>query len=119
MSLFQALSGDHSLIHTDAEYARSRGNAGVIAYGGIMLAKLSYVLGQCIPGTLGTSIQWEIAYRSPLYLDEPAEIRLEVVSVSKATGVVGAKFRIVAGERLIATGRTQSVVPSSEIADAG
>lgn len=117
MAAFQSLSNDRSRIHTDDAYARSRGNRGVIAYGGIMLAQLSHVLGSAIPGDHGVSTKWEITYRSPLYLDEPALLTLEVVNVSKAVGHVEGKFKIEAGERLIATGKTQSIVPSDEIAD--
>lgn len=117
MEAFRALSNDRSRIHVDDAYARSRGNRGVIVYGGIMLAHLSHVLGAAVPGDHGVSTKWEITYRSPLYLDEPAILTLEVVNVSKAVGHVEGKFKIEACGRMIATGKTQSVVPSEEIAD--
>ncbi len=116
MHWFQSVSGDTSRIHCDEAYAKSRGYDGVIAYGGIMLAHLSHLLGMRIPGENGTSISWTIRYHAPLYLGEPARISLEVVNTSPATGVVESKFRIAAGERTIASGTAQSIVPSGEIA---
>ena len=42
-----------------------------------MLAKLSGVLGGKLPGDDGVSARWSIDYRSPLYVDEPAVLRLD------------------------------------------
>jgi HAD superfamily phosphatase (TIGR01681 family) len=89
----------------------------VIAYGGIMLAHLSHVLGMKLPGPTGTSTKWTINYREPLYLDEPARITLEISHTSSATGLVEAKFRITSGERTIATGNDPE--PGAARADRG
>ncbi len=70
MALFQRLSGDHSLIHTDKAYAAERGFDAPIVYGGIMLAKLSNMVGEHLPGRFGTSVSWTITYRQPLYVGE-------------------------------------------------
>jgi len=115
MRWIQSLSKDMSRIHADADFARKRGFKGVIAYGGIMLAHLSYVLGTHLPGRNGTSTKWTINYREPLYLDEPARLVLEITHVSKATGIVESKFRISSEDRTIATGTTQSMVPTEEV----
>jgi 3-hydroxybutyryl-CoA dehydratase len=116
MAVFSRLSGDSSLIHTDSTFAAQRGFKDVIVYGGLMLAKLSHVLGQLLPGRCGTSVKWTVTYRAPLYVDESACLTLQVVNVSPATGLVEARYRIVAGERLIAEGQTQSLVPLEQIA---
>ncbi len=115
MRCFQALSADRSGVHTNETYARTRGYEGVIVYGGLMIAQLSYVLGMKVPGPHALSSHWSIAYRAPLYVDEPATLVLEVIHVSKALGIAEARFRITAGDRLVATGSTQSVLPSEEI----
>lgn len=116
MRWFQSVSGDTSRIHCDPEYARTRGYEGVIAYGGIMLAHLSHLLGMKIPGANGTSIAWSITYRKPLYVGEPARVDIEVTDISEATGVVQCKFRIAAGTKVVANGTTQSIVPPSDLA---
>jgi acyl dehydratase len=116
MAAFQKLSGDTSLIHTDAEFARVRGFDDVIAYGGIMLAHLSHVVGMQIPGPAGTSLRWTIDYRRPLYVGAEADIHFEVTGVSPGTGLVDGKFQISSGGKIIATGTTQSMVPLDQIA---
>jgi len=117
MDAFQAMSGDDSRIHTDDAFAKSRGYKGVIAYGGIMLAQLSRVVGTMLPGANGMSVKWAINYREPLYVGETAELRLEVAYASKDHGLVEGKFKITCEDRTIATGTTQSIVPKDEIAD--
>jgi acyl dehydratase len=116
MTWFQSVAEDMSRIHTDAAYAQERGYDGVIAYGGIMLAHLSHLLGARIPGADGTSVKWTINYRKPLYLDEPATVEIEVVAVSTAVGLVECKFTIATKDRTVATGITQSIVPIGNIA---
>ena len=115
MQRFQAMSGDLSRIHCDAGFAQERGFSGIIAYGGIMLAHLSHVLGMKLPGPAGTSTKWTINYREPLYLGQPARITLEITFASRSTGIVEGKFRIAAQEKTIATGTTQSLVPREQI----
>ena len=115
MARFQEMSGDDSRIHTDDAFAKSRGYKGVIAYGGIMLAHLSHVVSNMIPGDNGMSVKWAINYREPLYVGEEAELTLTVHFVSKAAGLVESKFKIICGERTIATGTAQSIVPAEEI----
>jgi 3-hydroxybutyryl-CoA dehydratase len=115
MQWFQTLSNDMSRIHCDAAFARERGFKDVIVYGGILLAHLSHVLGMHLPGTNGTSTKWTINYREPLYVGEKARLTLEITYASRATGMVEGKFSIASGERTIATGMTQSIVPADEI----
>ena len=115
MRWFQEVSQDKSLIHCDNAYARSRGFEGIIAYGGIMLAHLSNLLGTAIPGAEGTSLAWSIKFHKPLYLGEIAKIEIQVVNVSTAAGVVESKFRIMAAEKKVASGTTQSIVPPEHI----
>lgn len=117
MEAFRDYTGDDSLVHTDEAFARSRGFERVIVYGGLMLAHLSSVLGCLLPGRYGTSLKWSINYRRPLYVGEEAELSCEVTHVAPSVGVLEMSFRIVAGERVIATGSTQSIVPLDELAE--
>jgi 3-hydroxybutyryl-CoA dehydratase len=116
MRTFSALSGDSSAVHVDDVFARSRGFEGAIVYGGLMLAQLSFVLGSRIPGDHGVSTRWSIDYRRALYVGQQAVLRLEITDISPATGIVETKFTISAGGRVIATGKTQSLVPLEDLA---
>jgi acyl dehydratase len=110
MRLFQRLSGDDSSIHTDEVFATDHGFKGVIVYGGLMLAHLSKVLGTIVPGRRGLSMTWSIAYRKPLYVDEPAILSASVAHVSEATNTVNLAFTITRDGEVIATGKTESLI---------
>ena len=109
MHRFQQLSNDRSLVHTDDAFARKLGFERVIVYGGIVVAHLSHVVGTFVPGTHGTSLQWRIDFRNPLYVREPAVLKIWVTNVSAAVGVVECQFEVSTGEKIIATGTTRSV----------
>lgn len=115
MASFARMSDDSSDVHTSSAFATDLGYKDVIVYGGIILAKLSHVLGMKIPGPKGVSMSWQIDYREPLYVDEQATILLKVVDVSQATGVVSAKFKVTSEKRLIASGKTQSFLSSAKV----
>lgn len=114
MQLFQEISHDRSKIHVDSEYAQHRGYREKIVYGGILLAQLSNLLGNKLPGDLGVSAHWSIDYRSPLYLNEDAEISIEITHVSPGLGLIEGVFSIKAEDRLIASGKVQTVVPAQD-----
>ena len=111
MVSFQDLSGDYSYVHTDSEFAHERGFGGPIVYGGIVVAKLSHMVGQILPGQQGVSVSWSIMFRNPLYVGEEAVLRFEIESVSRSVGLIHGRFRVLAEGRLIAEGKTQSIVP--------
>jgi acyl dehydratase len=115
MELFQALSNDKSAIHVNSEFARARGFRDVIVYGGILLAQLSHVLGGKIPGDKGVSLSWQIDYRKPLYVDERAVLKLKVIHVAESTGSIEGKFEIRTADRLVATGKTHSLLPVEDL----
>jgi 3-hydroxybutyryl-CoA dehydratase len=115
MAAFARLSGDNSAVHRDAEFARSRGFRDVIVYGGLMLSQLSFVVGSKLPGDRGVSTRWSIDYRAPLYVGEIAVLRLEVVNVSEATGLIDGKFTIRCEGRTLAKGVTQSLLPVADL----
>ena len=109
LAAFRQLSGDDSLIHTDASFSSRHGFREPIAYGGIMLAHLSHVLGTMVPGRRGVSLAWSIAFRKPLYVNEPATITATVAHVSEATRTVNLTFTITRGHDIIASGKTESL----------
>lgn len=108
MATFATLSDDHSLIHTDAAFARLHGFREPIVYGGLLLAKLSHCLGTYLPGPTGVSLEWLIRYHSPLYVDETALFHAESRRFSEAVQVMELAFWVTCDDRKIASGTAQS-----------
>lgn len=108
METFAALSGDRSRIHRDAEFARKNGFEGPVVYGALTVARLSHLVGMHLPGDLGLATSWKIDFNRPLYVDEKAVMDGEITHVSEATHTVKITFRVMAGEKIIATGTAGS-----------
>ena len=108
MDVFRVLSGDASRIHLDAEFARSRGFSGPVVYGALIVARLSNLVGMHLPGDFGLATSWKIDFNQPLYVGEKAVMHAELTQMSHSTHTVSVKFRVVAGDRLVASGRAGS-----------
>ena len=108
MDTFRKLSGDSSRIHIDSEFARSRGFAGPVVYGALTVARLSHLVGMHLPGDLGLATSWRIDFNKPLYIDEEASLQRRTHSRVAIHHTVSLKFRVYAGEKLIASGTAGS-----------
>jgi 3-hydroxybutyryl-CoA dehydratase len=107
MAIFAALSGDWSPIHTDDSYAKGWGFDGVLVYGGLMMAKVSRLVGMELPIPHCFENGVKLDFRGPLYVGEEAELAGEITHVSEAVRSVTIKLRIASGDRLVATGAAQ------------
>jgi 3-hydroxybutyryl-CoA dehydratase len=110
MTLFAQLSGDENPLHTDSDYARAKGFADRVVYGGILVAKISGMLGMELPGRTGIWAGLKLNFRNPLYVGEPATFTALVSHRSEAAHMVQIDIEIKAGDRMIATGKSESVV---------
>ncbi len=110
METFARLSGDLSRVHTDAEFARSRGFDGVVVYAALTAARLSNLVGMHMPGDLGLSTGWRFYFNQPLYVNEDAVLSAVISQISVATRTVVLKFRVTAGDRLISRGTASSML---------
>ena len=82
---FAALSGDFNPLHLDPGFAQARGLAGSVVYGGLIVAKVSQVIGMRLPGPRGIWGSLKIDFREPLYVGKVACLSTEVSHFSLAT----------------------------------
>jgi len=73
INTFAALAGDYNPIHIDAEAARQSGMSNIIAHGSIALNLLWESIEQSIRTTASPSLNLEVRFRAPVYVDEIVE----------------------------------------------
>jgi acyl dehydratase len=110
MLQFAALSGDFNPLHTDDAFARSKGFEGAVVYGGLMVAKVSQLIGMRLPGRDSVWVSVSLDFRKPLYVDQAAQVEGVVTEVSESTGMVGLKLTLRAAGKVLAKGTAEVVV---------
>ena len=69
-SSFENLSNDKSLIHSNKVFCKKNNFKDVVVYGGVITAKLSYVLSKTLNGNKAISVSWNINYFKPIYIGD-------------------------------------------------
>lgn len=99
---FQLCSGDMNPLHTDEEFARSKGFGQRVMYGNILNAFVSTLIGMCLPVPDVIIHSQDIEYRKPVFLNDTLEAEMKVAEVHESVNAVELKFAF----RNTATGKT-------------
>jgi acyl dehydratase len=110
MRSFAVLSGDFNPLHTDDEFARKKGFEGRVVYGGLLVAKISEIIGMRLPGRNSVWASLSLEFLKPLYVDERAELEAEIASRSESTGLVELKLVLRRAGKKLLKGRAEVVV---------
>jgi UDP-4-amino-4,6-dideoxy-N-acetyl-beta-L-altrosamine N-acetyltransferase len=110
---YAAATGDANPIHLDDAFARSAGFRGRIMHGMLIGGALSRYFASEYPGPGTIYVSQSLEFRAPVFVDEPAEAILEVVSQ------IGRRLRldvrVEQAGRVCATGQAVLVVPKSGV----
>jgi 3-hydroxybutyryl-CoA dehydratase len=110
MANFAALSGDYNPLHTDDDFARGKGFQGRVVYAGILVSKVSRLIGMQLPGRDSVWASLALDFRQPLYVDEPAQLEGLVDKFSDSAGIVLLKLVMRSGEKLLARGKAEVAI---------
>lgn len=110
MRQFAALSGDFNPLHTDEAFARGKGFDGIVVYGGLLIAKVSQLIGMQLPGRNGVWASVSLDFRKPLYVDQTARVEGTVTAVSAATGLVCLKLAVRTADTVLAKGSAEVIL---------
>ncbi len=70
LMIFGDLAKDHNRIHTDEDYAKSKGFKGKVSYGNILGLLISALVGETLKEYEVMLISQSINYKKPLYLGD-------------------------------------------------
>jgi 3-hydroxybutyryl-CoA dehydratase len=94
-SHFQKCSNDFNPLHTNEEFANSKGFNGVVMYGNILNVFLSYFIGECLPIKNVIIHSQEIAYKNPVYLNEKIDFEAYVSGIYEAVNAIEFKYKFI------------------------
>jgi len=89
---FIQLSQDVNPLHTNGEFALSKGFQGVVMHGNILNAFLSYFIGVCLPSKDVIIHSQDIQFKNPVYLDDKLDFTAQVSGVFESVNAVEFKY---------------------------
>jgi acyl dehydratase len=105
---FSVLSGDVNPLHLDPKFAAAHGMKNCVVYGGLLIAQISKMLGNEIPGPGCLWQNISLQFKSPLFVDEPARVDAGVNYVSRDLKVLRLSIQILRDDQVIALGTVQA-----------
>ena len=109
MRAFCELSGDDNPVHWDPKAAARCGLAAPAVYGGLLMARISRLLGVLLPGHGCVWMGTRTDFLSPLFVNEEAQLEGEVIQSSPAVRMVKISHVIRCGERVVLKGTSEAV----------
>ncbi len=88
MAVFASLSGDHNPLHQVANYAKAHRFRGRVVYGGLIISKISKLLGMQLPGKGWIWHTLSIQFKNPLYIEESVKMIGRVTYFNDNLGIV-------------------------------
>jgi 3-hydroxybutyryl-CoA dehydratase len=105
---FIKISNDKNPLHTDNDFALSKGFKGKVMYGNILNSFVSYFVGECLPVKNVIIYAQSIKYSLPVYLNDELTFHAEVTGVFDSVHVYEFKFYFINEEdQKVAKGNIQ------------
>ena len=89
---FQKCSSDRNPLHTDQEFARSKGFPECVMYGNILNGFVSYFIGMLLPSPDVIIHSQDIVYKNPVFMGDELDFTAKAEDISEAVNVVVFKF---------------------------
>lgn len=92
---FQLCSNDRNPLHTNEDFAKSKGFTDKVMYGNILNAFLSFFIGECLPTKNVIIHSQEIAFKNPVYMNEKLEFEAKVSGIFEAVNAIEFKYKFI------------------------
>jgi acyl dehydratase len=105
MEQFSLISGDANPIHMDASYARAHGFDGRVAFGNLLGALISQLVGMRLPSRNVVIVRQNLDFRAPAYVGDKIRLEARVASIHASVQSVMLKLSLSTSERTVCTGQ--------------
>lgn len=89
---FQQCSGDYNPLHTDEEFAKSKGFPQRVMYGNILNAFVSTLIGECLPTKNVIIHTQDTQFKNPVFLNDTLEAELKIDEIFESINTIIFKF---------------------------
>lgn len=104
---FGKLFRDHNPLHTDIDFARSKGFSDLVMYGNILNGFISFFIGECLPVKNVIIHAQEIQFRKPVFMNDVLDFVAEIADTFDSVNVVQFKYQFFRTTEPVAKGKFQ------------
>ena len=109
LQIFCKLSGDFGPIHTDGNYAQSKGFPSPLLHGLLLSSQMSRLIGQELPDHHAMSTGIQMDFISPAFAGDPLEFTAKLIRKSDATHSLEFKCQITRATKTLCRGQVSAV----------
>jgi 3-hydroxybutyryl-CoA dehydratase len=102
---FLNLSNDFNPMHTDSNYAKSRGYKGKIVHGNILSCFLSFFIGELLPIKNIVIIGQNIKYENAMYINDSIKLEVILTKFSESVNFIQFEFLFIKNDLRVASGQ--------------
>ena len=108
---FAKLSGDYNPHHMDESYAKKTRFKKRVCHGMLLASLFSRLTGMYLPGKGSLFFSQSLNFISPAFIDDKVTVEGEIVKISRSTGIITLKTRIIKENNIeLVTGEANVVV---------
>ena len=104
---FKTIFKDHNILHTNQDYAQSKGFREKVMYGNILNGFVSYFVGELLPDDEILIQKQEISFHKPVYINDILSFEAVLSEVYESVNSFEFKFKFKNESGLIAKGKVQ------------
>lgn len=99
---FQMCSNDRNPLHTDENFAHSKGFSEKVMYGNILNAFISFFIGECLPTKNVIIHSQTIAFSNPVFMNEKLDFEARISGIYEAVNAIEFKYKFIKSDGKIA-----------------
>jgi 3-hydroxybutyryl-CoA dehydratase len=105
---FIKLFKDENPLHTDEQFAKTKGFKGRVMHGNILHGFISYFIGECLPVKNVIIHSQEIEFKNPVYLNDELQFKAVITGIYESVNTVEFKYYFKnAASNIVAKGKIQ------------
>ena len=105
---FIKLFKDENPLHTDEQFAKTKGFNGRVMHGNILHGFISYFIGECLPVKNVIIHSQEIEFKNPVYLNDELQFKAVITGIYESVNTVEFKYYFKnAALNIVAKGKIQ------------
>lgn len=104
---FKTIFKDHNILHTNQDYAQSKGFREKVMFGNILNGFVSYFVGELLPDDEILIQKQEISFHKPVYINDILSFEAVLSEVYESVNSFEFKFKFKNESGLIAKGKVQ------------